>query len=69
MFLTLLFAGGISAPVVSAAAGAVWILGKLAYAQGYSTGDPKKRMRGSFGYLGLLTLLYTSGLSAYKLLY
>ncbi|KAJ2955050.1 hypothetical protein NQZ79_g8879 [Umbelopsis isabellina] len=68
IFLTLLFAGGISAPVVSAAAGVVWILGKLFYAQGYSTGDPKKRMRGSFGYLGLFTLLYTSGLSAYTLL-
>ncbi|KAG2178990.1 hypothetical protein INT43_001839 [Umbelopsis isabellina] len=68
MFLTLLFTGGISAPVVSAAAGVVWILGKIVYAQGYSTGVPSKRQRGSFGYLGLLTLLYTSGLSAYNLL-
>jgi glutathione S-transferase len=63
-----LFAGGISAPVVSAAAGVVWILGKYFYAQGYSTGDPSKRTRGFFGYFGLITLLYTSGLSAYQLL-
>ncbi|CAM0136167.1 hypothetical protein VKS41_005438 [Umbelopsis sp. WA50703] len=68
LFLTLLFAGGISAPVVSAAAGVVWILGKYFYAQGYSTGDPSKRTRGFFGYFGLITLLYTSGLSAYQLL-
>ncbi|CAO3676313.1 unnamed protein product [Umbelopsis vinacea] len=67
-FLLLLFSGGIGSPVVSAGAGIAWLAGKFLYAQGYSTGDPAKRMRGAVAYLGLLTLLYTSGMTAYKLL-
>jgi hypothetical protein len=66
--LVLLFSGGIGFPVVSAGAGLAWMAGKFLYAQGYSTGDPAKRMRGAVAYLGLLTLLYTSGMTAYKLL-
>jgi glutathione S-transferase len=66
--LLLLFSGGIGSPVVSAGAGIAWLAGKFLYAQGYSTGDPAKRMRGAVAYLGLLTLLYTSGMTAYKLL-
>lgn len=68
MFLTLLFAGGLGFPCVSAGAGLVFLLGKFFYAQGYSTGEPAKRMRGSFAYLGLLTLLYTSSMTAYNLI-
>lgn len=44
-------------PKLSAAAGWVWIAGRVVYALGYSTGDPQKRVRGAFGYLGLFTLL------------
>ena len=33
---------------------------RIFYALGYSTGDPKKRMQGSFGYLGILVLLGTA---------
>ena len=51
------FAGGLSMPKLSAAAGWVWIAGRVVYALGYSTGDPQKRVRGAFGYLGLFTLL------------
>ncbi|XP_054262771.1 microsomal glutathione S-transferase 3-like isoform X2 [Macrosteles quadrilineatus] len=56
-FLMLLFVGGIQHPVLASAAGAVWCLGRIAYAKGYYTGDPKNRMKGSFGYFGLFTLL------------
>lgn len=56
-FLALLFLAGIEMPLVTAIAGVVWIAGRVAYALGYYSGDPKKRMRGAFGYLGLLTLL------------
>ena len=30
---------------------------RIVYGLGYSTGLPEKRVRGAFGYLGLLTLL------------
>ena len=54
---TYFIAGGLSYPRVAAAAGWVWIAGRVVYALGYSTGEPKKRVNGAFGYLGLLTLL------------
>ncbi|XP_078375337.1 glutathione S-transferase 3, mitochondrial-like [Oculina patagonica] len=56
-FLTFLLLGGLEHPVACSVGGAVWIVSRLFYAHGYYTGDPKKRMRGSFGYLGLVTLL------------
>ncbi|XP_067003419.1 glutathione S-transferase 3, mitochondrial isoform X1 [Anabrus simplex] len=56
-FLMLLLLGGLEWPVVSAVGGTVWLLGRIAYAKGYYTGDPKKRMQGAFGYLGLFAML------------
>ncbi|XP_029827885.3 microsomal glutathione S-transferase 3 [Ixodes scapularis] len=60
-FLMVLFLGGIEYPRLAAASGVVFLAGRIVYALGYSTGDPAKRMRGGFQYIGLLTLL---GLSA-----
>ena len=56
-FFFLLTTGGFSCPKLAAAAGWVWVAGRVVYALGYSTGDPAKRVRGAFGYLGLFTLL------------
>ena len=56
-FFFLLTMGGLSHPQLAGAAGWVWVAGRIVYALGYSTGDPKKRVRGAFGYLGLFTLL------------
>lgn len=67
-FFFLLAAGGLSHPCLSAGAGWVWIVGRVVYAIGYSTGDPAARMKGTFGYLGLLTLLGCSVYSALQLL-
>jgi len=67
-FLVLLFVAGLECPSCSAIAGLVWILGRIAYALGYSTGDPAKRMRGAFGYFGLFFLLGTSIYSAIKII-
>ncbi|XP_037518466.1 microsomal glutathione S-transferase 3 [Rhipicephalus sanguineus] len=56
-FLMTLFLGGVEYPRLAACAGVVYLAGRIVYAIGYSTGDPSKRMRGSFQYFGVLTLL------------
>ena len=63
-FFFLLTMAGLSYPCLSAAAGWVWIVGRVLYALGYSTGDPEKRMKGAIGYIGLLTLLVCSIITA-----
>ncbi|CEJ00593.1 hypothetical protein RMCBS344292_14645 [Rhizopus microsporus] len=68
VYSTLLLIGGLKYPEISAAAGLVHCLGRQVYASGYSTGNPDKRTRGAFGYLGLITLLGTSSLTIYHLL-
>ncbi|CAO3587559.1 unnamed protein product [Absidia cylindrospora] len=65
---TLLLIGGINHPELSAGAGAIYLFGRVLYASGYKSGDPKKRLRGSIGYIGVLTLLYTTGSTLYHLL-
>ncbi|KAK8393741.1 hypothetical protein O3P69_006802 [Scylla paramamosain] len=67
-FLMLLLLGGLQHPVLSAAGGVVWCLGRIAYATGYYTGDPRKRTRGMFGYLGLIAMLYSTGRLGTRLL-
>eukprot|EP00484_Ammonia_sp_Unknown_P018143 CAMPEP_0197030016 /NCGR_PEP_ID=MMETSP1384-20130603/9336_1 /TAXON_ID=29189 /ORGANISM="Ammonia sp." /LENGTH=184 /DNA_ID=CAMNT_0042459289 /DNA_START=965 /DNA_END=1519 /DNA_ORIENTATION=- len=56
-FLTVCALSAQKYPLVAGVAAFVVCLGRLAYAAGYSTGDPSKRYRGAFGYFGLLTLL------------
>jgi glutathione S-transferase len=56
-FLALLLLGGLQNPVVSAGAGAVYLVGRIVAAKGYYTGDPSKRKYGAFGMIGLLVLL------------
>jgi glutathione S-transferase len=56
-FLLLLTIGGLQYPKVAAGAGVVYLLGRIAFALGYYTGDPEKRRWGVFGYAGILTLL------------
>lgn len=57
MFLYLLLLGGLEHPITSSVAGMLWVVSRIFYAHGYYTGDPRKRMRGGFGYLGLLAML------------
>lgn len=56
-FLILLLLASIGFPTYAAVAGQVWVLSRIAYFLGYCTGDPKRRNRGTFGYLGLISLL------------
>ncbi|KAL3315582.1 Microsomal glutathione S-transferase 3 [Cichlidogyrus casuarinus] len=55
--LMLLFVGGLRYPRSSAAFYAIYLGGRIAYMIGYNTGEPKNRIRGMFGYAGLLGLL------------
>lgn len=56
-FLMLLFTGGLQYPKTCAAAGMVWIVGKVIYAYGYYSDDINNRRYGAISYLGLLTML------------
>ncbi|XP_035687232.1 microsomal glutathione S-transferase 3-like isoform X1 [Branchiostoma floridae] len=62
LFLVFLLVAGVQFPVPSAIAGLVWNAGRIVYAHGYYTGDPAKRNKGAFSYLGFFALL---GMSIY----
>ena len=47
-FTILLLIAGLKHPLTAAAAGAVYIVGRIVYAIGYMTGDPNKRNYGAF---------------------
>jgi glutathione S-transferase len=64
-FLTLLLLGGLQLPKVTAAAGSVYLLGRIVYAYGYYSGEPEKRKRGFFGFLGMLTMMGTTVCAAF----
>ncbi|XP_060066801.1 glutathione S-transferase 3, mitochondrial-like [Ylistrum balloti] len=67
-YLVLQIFGGLYAPKLGAVAGLIWIAGRVVYAMGYYTGDPEKRNRGAFAYIGLLTLLVCTVLFGLSLL-
>ncbi|XP_020668010.3 glutathione S-transferase 3, mitochondrial [Pogona vitticeps] len=64
-FLFFLGIGGIYHPRAATGLGIAWIIGRLLYAYGYYTGDPKKRSRGFLGSLALLGLAGTTVHSAF----
>ncbi|CAK4138071.1 unnamed protein product [Aphanomyces euteiches] len=53
VFLSLLIASSIYRPMWAALAGLIRVLGFIVYVISYSSGDPEKRLFGSFGFLGL----------------
>jgi len=67
-FLLLLGLGSIQYPLVSSIGGAIWLLGRLAYFHGYSSGQPEKRQYGAFGYIGFFTMMGCAIKTIYDLL-
>jgi len=68
MVMGMMFIAGFKYPVYAAAAGTIWLVGRVMYALGYQTGDPKKRMRGGIAYVGLLGLLVMNVITALSML-
>ena len=54
--------------LISAAGGAIWSVGRIAYAWGYQSGEPSKRARGAFMHIGTLMLLGSTISLAYNLI-
>ncbi|KAJ3270713.1 Microsomal glutathione S-transferase 3 [Terramyces sp. JEL0728] len=67
-FLIFLVLSGIEYPLVSSVSGVVYLAGRIAFAGGYSTGDPKKRSQGTFGFIGMAAMLVCTGATIFKLL-
>ncbi|KAF4318055.1 hypothetical protein BBO99_00007644 [Phytophthora kernoviae] len=67
-FLALLFTSAVYHPNVAAIASLVRILSFIVYMRGYSSGDPKKRLQGLFGYFGLLVSIGLSVEAGLRLL-
>ncbi|XP_025099682.1 microsomal glutathione S-transferase 3-like [Pomacea canaliculata] len=67
-FLAFLILGGLQFPRLSAVFGVIFLLGRVVYAFGYYTGDPSKRNRGAFGYIGIIGLIINTILLALNLL-
>lgn len=67
-FLALLLVAGVQHPVTSASLGGVYLLGRILYFLGYSTGKPDARYRGGFLHLGMLGLTGVALKTAFNLL-
>ncbi|KAI5121143.1 hypothetical protein M0805_007141 [Coniferiporia weirii] len=59
---------GLKYPLVAAGLGGTWVVGRVLYTIGYSTGDPGKRSYGSVGSLGMLApgLILSSAYTVYE---
>lgn len=57
-FYAMLLLAGLRHPLGAAAAGAVFVVGRVIYVLGYSTGDPEKRIPGAIlsGLMGMVPL-------------
>ncbi|XP_041069378.1 microsomal glutathione S-transferase 3b [Carcharodon carcharias] len=55
-------------PITASVLGIIWVTSRFTYAWGYYSGVPEKRMNGSYGYIGLLGVIFLSIVVAFKIL-
>ncbi|OLL21806.1 Microsomal glutathione S-transferase 3 [Neolecta irregularis DAH-3] len=67
-FIIPYFTSSLMFPKSAAVLGVAWNIGRIVYAKGYSTGNPKKRLRGSFSFLSIVSLMGLSFYSGYQIL-
>ncbi|XP_071992763.1 glutathione S-transferase 3, mitochondrial-like isoform X2 [Engystomops pustulosus] len=67
-WLILQLIAGFAFPLSASVLGVIWVTSRFSYAHGYYTGDPEKRMRGAYGYIGLFGVLILSVTAALQLL-
>jgi glutathione S-transferase len=62
IFLSLLTLSGLQYPITAAALGGAYLVGRIGYAEGYSTGEPQKRINyvTALTYVGMLGLVGTT---------
>ncbi|SGY77574.1 BQ5605_C005g03672 [Microbotryum silenes-dioicae] len=65
-FLFSLIQVGLSHPRAAATLGSIWLVGRVIFTIGYSSGDPSKRYYGAFHSIGFLGLLGMSVYLAFK---
>uniref|UniRef100_A0A4W3JKZ1 Glutathione S-transferase 3, mitochondrial n=3 Tax=Callorhinchus milii TaxID=7868 RepID=A0A4W3JKZ1_CALMI len=53
-------------PITASVLGLIWVTSRFSYAWGYYTGEPAKRMNGSYGYIGLLGVIVLSLVIAFQ---
>ncbi|XP_029973447.1 microsomal glutathione S-transferase 3b [Salarias fasciatus] len=59
---------GLVYPLSASVLGVIWVTSRFSYAWGYYTGDPSKRMKGAYGYIGYLGVIALSISVALQLL-
>ncbi|KAF8952237.1 Microsomal glutathione S-transferase 3 [Entomortierella lignicola] len=67
-YLVTLLLAGLNYPIPAAVLGSVWILGRIFYFYGYTTGNPGSRQMGAFGHIGGIGLLGLSIRFSYDLI-
>ncbi|XP_053310691.1 microsomal glutathione S-transferase 3-like [Spea bombifrons] len=59
---------GLAFPLSASVLGVIWVTSRFSYAWGYYTGDPEKRLKGAYGYIGLFGVILQSLAVALQLL-
>lgn len=68
VFLINMLLAGVRYPVCASVAGCIYLMGRVVYFMGYSSGVPNRRLYGLFFYFGTLWLVGMVGRFAFELL-